>query len=135
MADKPGRLIDSAEGPTLRPERVPVVLVAGGPEELVDAARRVAAGESSQIVVEACGAVSVATAAASSRPFALVVSQDVFAFDSEEFGALARDVHAELIVLKVSVASAGFLDQALRPSLRTAFRRFRVENESGPVRS
>jgi hypothetical protein len=135
MADKPQRVLEGAEGTTLRPERVPVVLVAGGPEELVEAARRVAAGESAQIVVEACGAVSVNTAASSMRPFALIVNQDVFAFDPEEFSALARDVHAELIVLKVSAAtSPGFLDQALRPSLRTAFRRFRVENESGPIK-
>jgi hypothetical protein len=135
MADKPQRVLGGAEGPTLRPERVPIVLVAGGPEELVEAARRVAAGESSQIVVEACGAASVNTAASSMRPFALVVNQDVFAFDPEEFSALARDVHAELIVLKVSAAARpGFLDQALRPSLRTAYRRFRVENESGPVK-
>lgn len=135
MADRPRPLIEGAEGPTLRPERVPIVLVAGGPEELVEAARRVAAGESSQITVEACGAVSVNTAASAMRPFALIVNQDVFAFDPEEFSALARDIQAELIVLKVSSStSAGFLDQALRPSLRTAFRRFRVENESGPIK-
>jgi hypothetical protein len=134
MAEKPGRLPDGAEGPTVRPVRVPTVVVAGGPDELVEAVRRVAASESPSIVVEACGAVSVNTTASSLRPFALVVNQDVFSFDAEEFSALARDVQAELIVLKVSSASGGFLDQALRPSLRTAFRRFRAENESGPVR-
>jgi hypothetical protein len=134
MADKPKAVPASAEGgPTLRPARAPIVLVAGGPEELVLAARRIAGGESPTIVVEACGAVSVASAAASLRPFAIVVSQDIYAFDSEEFVALARDVQADLVVLKISGGPA-FLEQALRPSLRTAFRRYRTETESGPVR-
>jgi hypothetical protein len=135
MADKPKAVPVSVEGgPTLRPARAPIVLVAGGPEELVLAARRIASAESPTIGVEACGAVTVASAAASLRPFALVVSQDIYAFDPDEFVALARDVHAELVVLKVSGGGAAFLEQALRPSLRTAFRRYRTETESGPVR-
>lgn len=121
-------------GPTLRPARAPIVLVAGGPEELVLAARRIAGAESPTIMVEACGAVSVASAAATLRPFALVVSHDIYAFDPDEFVALARDVHAELVVLKISGGGSAFVEQALRPSLRTAFRRYRTETESGPVR-
>ena len=68
------------------------------------------------------------------RPFAIVMSQDIHAFDPDEFAALARDVHAELVVVKVRRVTQGFLEQALRPSLRTAFRRYRSEVESGPVR-
>jgi hypothetical protein len=133
MADKRPYLPPDGN-PTLRPERTPVVLVAGGPDELVAAAQRVAQDESPGIEVEACGAAVVATEAARVRPFALVISQDIFAFDQDEFTALARDVNADLIVLKTSSGNAAFLEQALRPSLRTAFRRFRTEQESGPVR-
>jgi hypothetical protein len=122
------------EEPTLRPARAPIVLVAGGPEELFSAARQVGVTESPAITVEACGALSVTSSAATLRPFALVVSQDVYEFDPEEFSALARDVGAELVVIKVPGSGSGFLEQALRPSLRAAFRRFRTETESGPVK-
>ena len=135
MAKKPNPVRQSlGNDSTLRPIRVPVVLVAGGPDELVLAARQVSSAESPIIAVEACGAVSVATVAATLRPFALVVSEDIYAFDRDEFTALARDVHADLVVLKITPKSSGFLEQALRPSLRAAFRRFRTESESGPVR-
>ncbi len=134
MVDKPKPArSDLGDDSTLRPVRAAVVLVAGGPDELVAASRQVATAESPMITVEACGAASVASMATSLRPFALVLSQDIFAFDPEEFTALARDVQADLVVLKIS-GGASFLEQALRPSLRAAFRRFRTETESGPVR-
>jgi hypothetical protein len=134
MADKPAHAPPKDTVPTFRPARTPVILVAGGPDELLDATRRAAEIESPSIVVEACPAVAAATAASSVRPFALVLSQDIYAFDPAEFAALARDVQAELVVVKVSRSNAGFLEQALRPSLRNAFRRFRAEQQSGPVR-
>lgn len=136
MADQPkrARVPPPDETTTLRPARAPVVLVLGGPDELVAAARRVAQGESPMIAVEACGAVTAASAAAQLRPFALVLTQDIYAFDPDEFKALARDVHADLVVLKLTQTNAAFLDQALRPSLRSAFRRFRGESESGLLR-
>jgi hypothetical protein len=127
--------LSGGDDPTLRPERVPVVLVAGGPDDLLTAAQQVARNESPAIVVEACSALEVASSASSLRPFALVMSQDVYAFDSDEFMALARDTGAELVVIKVAASGArAFLEQALRPSLRAAFRRFRTETESGPVK-
>ena len=123
------------EEPTLRPARVPIVLIAGGPDQLLSAAQQVAGDESPAIVVEACGALAVATAAATLRPFALVLNQDIFAFDPDEFAALANAVGAELVVVKVlDGGAAAPLEQALRPSLRAAFRRFRTEAESGSVK-
>jgi nucleotide-binding universal stress UspA family protein len=133
MADK-RPYVPPDGNPTFRPVRAPVVMVAGGPDELFAAAQRAALAESPTIEVAACGAATVATDVARARPFALVVSQDIYAFDPDEFSALARDVNADLIVLKVPGANASFLEQALRPSLRTAFRRYRTEQESGPVR-
>jgi hypothetical protein len=132
MADKPA-YAPPDDAPTLRPLREPVVLVAGGPEELVAAALRAAAHESPTIAVEACDAPAAGSAAAALLPFALVLSQDAYAVDPDEFAALARDVGAELVVLKVTNMRPGFLEQALRPSLRNAFRRYRSERQSGPV--
>ena len=118
--------------PTMRHRKVPCVLVVGGTEELVAATTRVANGESPAIGIEVCGAANAPSLAARLRPFALVLNQEIFDFDPEEFTALARDVHADLVVVKIS--RPNFLEHALRPSLRTAFRRFRNEVESGPVR-
>lgn len=134
MIDKAATGLSPDEVPTVRPARKPVVLVAGGPEELVQAAREIMRVESGAVDVEACGAITIATVAASLRPFALVLSQDLYAFDPEEFAALARDVQAELVVVKVTANTGPLLEQALRPSLRAAFRRFRMEKESGTVR-
>ena len=78
MAQKPKPARGTLEGDTtLRPMRVPVVLVAGGPDELVAAAKLVAGLESPLIQVEACGAVSAASMASTLRPFAMVVSQEI----------------------------------------------------------
>jgi hypothetical protein len=137
MADKSKPLSPSIaqmqDAPTVRPVRPPVVLVVGGPDELAEAARRVAQRESATISVQRCVAANAASAVSGARPFALVLSQAVYGADPDEFAALARDVHAELVVLKLTQVNIGFLEQALRPSLRNALRRFRTETESGPV--
>ena len=133
LAHTPGQLSQEPV-PTVRPVRAAVVLVLGGPDELVEAVRRVARAEGPNIAVEVRGAVNSASAVTSLRPFALVMSQDIYGFDPDEFAALARDVQADLVVLKLTQINIGFLEQALRPSLRNACRRFRSEAESGPVR-
>ena len=114
---------------------VPRVLVVGGAGALLEAVERVASGESPAIAVEACELIDAANAMTAKRPFAVVMSQDVYGFDPGELAALVRDVQAELVVVKVSRVSTGFLEQALRPSLRHAFRRYRTVIESGPVQS
>ena len=114
---------------------VPRVLVVGGPAPLLEAVRSVGSGESPAIAVHACELVEAANSMTSLRPFAVVMSQDVYGFDPGELAALVRDVQAELVVVKVTRVSSGFLEQALRPSLRHAFRRYRTVIESGPIRS
>ena len=104
MADKPKPVAKPAgqaaqDAPTVRPARPPVVLVVGGPDELVEAARRTAQRESPTITVERCGAPDAASVASGLRPFALVLSQDIYGFDPDEIAALARDVQADLVVL------------------------------------
>jgi len=129
---KPDHFFEDANS-TLRPLPAPMVLVVGGPEALVLAARQVAHAESPTISVQGCDVAEAINIATRHRPFAIVMSQDVYAFDPNELAALARDLQAELVVLKVSRVTPGFLEQALRPSLRHAFRRFRSVVESGPV--
>jgi uncharacterized protein len=109
-------------------------LVVGGPAELVAAARKVAAHEGTGIVVDECDVGTVRIVAPRLRPFALVLAQEVYGFDPDRLGALAAELQAELVVIKIMRVSSGFLEQALRPSLRHALRRYRSTVESGPVR-
>ena len=131
---KIGKLLED-DGSTLRPMLVPRVLIVGGPESLVSAVKRVAADESPAIAVDACDLAQAVNVTTAKRPFAVVMSQDVYGFDPGELAALVRDVQAELVVVKVNKVTPGFLEQALRPSLRHAFRRYRTVIESGPVRN
>jgi len=97
-----------------RPERMIVVI--GGPDALVHAARRVAAlhtdaGVSTATVADA------ANKAAEHRPLALVLSTDLYALDPAEFQALARDVGAEVIVVETDGLSPQKIADALTPSI------------------
>lgn len=125
--------IRASGAPTIIPLPRPVVLVVGGPDELTAAAQRVIEGDNGGIEVHECAPAETATAVSTLRPFAIVVGEDLFTFDPAEFEALARDVGALLVHLKVSGVQSTFLEQALRPSLRTAYRNWRTHVESGPV--
>jgi hypothetical protein len=134
-----------SDPPSCEPMAAPRVLVVGGPDALEATVRRVAAvetlggapalrGVASSVEVEVCDAGNVRLVAARVRPFALVLSQEVYGFDPDRLGALARELDAELVVLKVARVSPGFLEQALRSALRHALRRYRSTVASGPVR-
>jgi ABC-type amino acid transport substrate-binding protein len=131
--NEPADFFDT-DAPSFAPLAVPTVLVVGGPDALVASARRVATWEGSGIAVEACEPGNARVAALRARPFALVLSQERYGFDPDAIEALARELQAELVVLKVMRVSAGFLEQALRPALRHALRRYRSTVASGPVR-
>lgn len=136
-----------SDPPSYDPLAAPRVLVVGGPDALEATARRVAAAETfgsgsalslrggaASIEVEVCDVGSVRLVASRVRPFALVLSQEVYGFDPDRLTSLARELDAELVVLKVARVSPGFLEQALRPALRHALRRYRSTVASGPVR-
>jgi hypothetical protein len=123
----------SEHAPTLRPKPSPVVLLVGGPEALAAAIERVVLAESDAIAIARCELPGASNAVAELRPFAIVVSHEMFEFDPHEFEALARDVGALLVRVKVEGVQRTFLEQAVRPSLRTAFRNWRTGNQSGPV--
>jgi hypothetical protein len=131
--DKPAEFFDT-DAPSFEPFAVPTVLVIGGPELLVASTRRVALSDGG-IAVEVCDPGGAQQAAARLRPFALVLAQEVYGFDSDAIEAIARELQAELVVLKVMRVTPGFVEQALRPALRHALRRYRSSVASGPVRT
>jgi hypothetical protein len=111
--------------PTAIPQAIAVVVVVGGPKALVDATRQ-AAAVAANARVETTELSEVASVVASLRPFALVMSEDVYAFDAAEFEALARDVKATLVRVDVRVdvitSDVNKLERALLPKLGRAHR-------------
>jgi hypothetical protein len=108
--------------PTQVPQASSVVVVVGGPRVLVDATRQ-AAGIAAAARVETAELATAATVVATHRPFAIVMSEDVYAFDSAEFDALARDVGATLLKITLDGADAAKLERTLMPKLGRAHRR------------
>src|SRR5204863_79360 len=49
---------------------------------------------------------NAATAAAERRPLAIVMLDDLYAFDPEEFAALARDVRASMVRVEEDIPAA-----------------------------
>lgn len=104
------------------PKPSSVVVVVGGPADLVAAVRQ-AAGVAAAARVETADLGNAATVAATHRPFAIVMSEDMYAFDSSEFEALARDVNAVLIRVETDSATRAKLERVLMPRLGQAHRR------------
>ena len=104
------------------PAALAVVVVVGGSPELVDATRQAAAvaAAARTEIAEINGA---ATAVATHRPFAIVMAEAVYRFDSDEFDALARDVRAELIRVEDDKQSRSKLERFLMPRLGRAHRK------------
>lgn len=97
------------------------VVVVGGPDELVDATKH-AALTATTARVHSCDLSQAATTVARIRPYAIVVDESVYGFDSSEFDALARDVNAEIVRVDSSGKSAADLRQRLLAPLTDAFR-------------
>src|ERR1700754_1653425 len=100
--------------PTLEHSPVIAVVVIGGPDPLIDATRRAVmlATNARVVTTDIAGA---ATTVARERPFAIVVSDEIYAFDSGEFDALARDVRAVLIALPTDGVPVKLLQERLTP--------------------
>ena len=109
---------------TAMPPAGAVVVVVGGPKDLIDATRQ-AAGVAAAARVETAELGTAATVVATHRPFAIVISEDVYGFDSAEFDALARDVNATLLKINVEGADRDKLERTLMPRLGRAHRRQR----------
>ncbi len=74
---------------------VPYVVTAGCDERVVRLCRFAAATAANALVYEATMA-EITSVAVSRRPFAIVMSEHLYAFDPTEFDALARDVRAHI---------------------------------------
>jgi hypothetical protein len=109
--------------PTTIPKAESIVVVVGGPSELVDATRN-AAGIAAAAKLERAELNNAATVIAGQRPFAIVMSEDIYAFDAGEFDALARDVRATLIRIDTSKSTRQQLERALMPKLAQALRKY-----------
>lgn len=110
-----------AERTTLETESGTVILLVGPTPELVEAVRR-AAYSVPAAEVAICEVKETATRVAELRPFVIVMSEDVYAFDAVEFDALARDVRGRLITVSVA-STVDRLERRLRPQLLEAYRR------------
>lgn len=79
------------------------VLLVGGSDRLAvwcDDAAAAASGA----MLERCEVKTAASAATQIRPFAIIIPEDLYEFDSGEFDALARDVQASLVVVSENIA-------------------------------
>jgi hypothetical protein len=107
--------------PTLEHRPAITIVVVGGPEPLVEAVKHVTLTTTNARVLHTDLA-SAATKVARTRPFGIVISEEVYAFDAAEFDALARDVKAELIALPTDGVSQKTLQDRLMPLIAEAFR-------------
>ncbi len=107
--------MSSSRVETAKSRPVPMLLVIGGNPELVAACT--AAAAPSAAVVRDCDVASAATMAAQWMPLAILVPEDVYAFDPDEFEALARDVRAGLVRIEDRGMSIEDLQSALVPAM------------------
>ncbi|HEX4352564.1 MAG TPA: hypothetical protein VHZ95_06615 [Polyangiales bacterium] len=109
--------------PTLEHSPVIAVVVIGGPDALIDATQRAVtlATNARVVTTDIAGA---ATHVARERPFAIVVSEEIYAFDASEFDALARDVRSVLIALPTDGVPMKLLQERLTPLVLDAFREY-----------
>ncbi len=105
------------DGATLTAVAAPAVLAIGCAPDLVARCAQALAGIG--VALRTCDFLNAATAVAERRPLALVLPDDLYAFDPEEFDALARDVRAslvrvedEIVVAKLELLLTAAIDDA-----------------------
>lgn len=98
------------------------MLVVGGPAYLVERAK-VAARTVPMANVTSCELRDAPTRVAELWPFAIIMSEDLYAFDAAEFDALARDVSARLITVAVLSPTQIRDEQEIGPKILEAFKR------------
>lgn len=106
---------------TLETTPTTTILLVSPTPELLEATHR-AAQAIPQADIVSCELKEAATRVAELWPFAIVMTEDLYAFDSAEFDALARDVRAKLITVG-EAASTNRIERKLRPQLMEAYRR------------
>jgi hypothetical protein len=98
-----------------------VLAISCSPDLLARCAQAV---EALGVTLRECGFISAATAVAAQRPLVMVLVDDIYAFDPEEFDALARDVCASLVRVEEDIPAAK-LEMLLEAALDAAAQRSR----------
>ncbi|MEJ7727622.1 MAG: hypothetical protein WKG00_00225 [Polyangiaceae bacterium] len=104
---------------TANARTLPTVMAVGAGTALTGRCR--IAATAAKAFFEWTDVANAATSAARCRPLVLVISEDVYAFDGNEFEALARDIRARLVRVDEDV-SAHVLDPLVRNALVEAAR-------------
>lgn len=108
-------------GRSKRTASASVVLIVSASEQLADRCRRLVFVEGADLL--ACDLVSLRGSAAWLNPLAIVMTQDVRAFDPEGFLELSRRIGAELVVLPSESVSDTQLTAMITAALDIAQRR------------
>lgn len=108
-------------GRSKRTASASVVLLVSASEQLAERCRRLVFVEGADLL--ACDLVSLRGSAAWLNPLAIVMTQDVRAFDPEGFVELARRIGAELVVLPSENVSDTQLTAMITAALDIAQRR------------
>lgn len=98
-----------------------VVVVIGGPDALLHAARRAAPSVTGARVLAAT-VEEAATVVAESRPFAILISDELYQLDPPEFDALARDVSAVVVPLETLGLAPVKISEAMTAPLVAALK-------------
>jgi hypothetical protein len=107
---------------TERTVNVPVVLVVGS-AELTERCREVVRSpRATPAHVKECDLTMAATMVARWRPLAIVLTEDLYAFDATEFDALAKDVKSMLVRVQRERVTAAQLEPMLLPALERYWR-------------
>lgn len=101
---------------------VPVVLVVGSADLTARCREVLRSPRATPAHIKECDLPSAATHAARWRPLAIVLSEDLYAFDAPEFDALANDVHSKVVVVKEGRDSVAELEPMLLPALERYWR-------------
>ncbi|WP_437963596.1 hypothetical protein WMF04_28155 [Sorangium sp. So ce260] len=108
-------------GRSKRTASASVVLIVSASEQLAERCRRLVFVEGADLL--ACDLVSLRGSAAWLNPLAIVMTQDVRAFDPEGFMELSRRIGAELVVLPSEGVSDTQLTAMITAALDIAQRR------------
>ncbi|KYF70670.1 hypothetical protein BE11_09795 [Sorangium cellulosum] len=108
-------------GRSKRTTSASVVLIVSASEQLAERCRRLVFVEGADLL--ACDLVSLRGSAAWLNPLAIVMTQDVRAFDPEGFTELSRRIGAELVVLPSESVSDTQLTAMITAALDIAQRR------------
>lgn len=71
--------------------------------------------------VEASEFDDLATAVARTRPFAIVIAENLYESDPDELTALARDVRSRIVLVPTGSVSPEYIQRDLVPTLSSAF--------------